>query len=199
MSSGIQIISFGILYRYASDRYREADDLTAAYYMIFHYGWNSRLKKILRQLLSNLLGIPVPEVKALLTAYANGSSKKAGASKLLAQFREESDLLRREVISVIETHEPAIRELAASQSKHSFPEDIDWEDSGKDDANARAKASVYFFIWTYFEKQIRDAMLSLVDDGIPVHDAIYSKRVVPFEDFETVIQNRTGFEVRIGG
>lgn len=61
----------------------------------------------------------------------------------------------------------------------------------------RKMASVYFFIWTYFEKQIRDVMLSLVDDGIPVHDAIYSKMDIPFQDFEDAIFKQTGFEVKI--
>lgn len=41
-------------------------------------------------------------------------------------------------------------------------------------------------------------MLSVVDDGIPVHDAIYSKYEVGFEVFETTVLEKTGFEVRIG-
>lgn len=57
---------------------------------------------------------------------------------------------------------------------------------------------MFFFIWTYFEKQIRDAMLSVVDDGIPVHDAIYSKHEVPFATFEQAILDKAEFEVRIG-
>lgn len=198
MSGGIQIISFGLLYKYAGHLYQTPDDLFQEYPMIFSYGYDQKYKDDLRKSLAAELNISTQEVKALLTAYANGSNKKAGDSKQLAQFREESDQLRREVIAVIATHRPGIRELAADQSRHDFPEKIDWEDTAKNDKVARKMASVYFFIWTYFEKQIRDVMLSQVDDGIPVHDAIYSKRVIPLQDFEAAIFKQTGFEVKIG-
>jgi len=62
----------------------------------------------------------------------------------------------------------------------------------------RDKASVFFFIRTYFEKQIRDAMLSVVNDGIPVHDAIYSKRQLPFVQLEQAVLDVTEFEVKVG-
>lgn len=197
MSGGIQIISFGLLYKYGGHVYQTADDLFQEYPMIFSYGYDQKYKDTMRGSLAAELNISIPEVKALLTAYANGSNKKAGDNKQLALFREESDKLRREVISVIATHRPEVRELAVKQSRHDFPEQIDWEDTAKNDKTARKMASVYFFIWTYFEKQIRDVMLSLVDDGIPVHDAIYSKRTIPFQDFEDAIFKQTGFEVKI--
>jgi len=198
MSSGIQIISFGILYRYASDRYSEADDLTAAYRLIFHYGWNPRCKKKLRRLLAKQLRISVPKIKEMLTSYANGSKKSTGRNKLLEDFRQESDRLRREVISVVAHYEQHILEGAILQSKRDLSEVVDWKDDAIEDGLDREKSSVFFFVWTYFEKQIRDAMLSVVDDGIPVHDAIYSKRLVPFADFEDAIYRQTGFEVKIG-
>ena len=197
MSGGIQIISFGLLYKYAGHLYQTPDDLFQEYPMIFSYGYDQKYKDDLRQLLAQELKISIPEVKALLTAYANGSNKNAGDNEQLAQFREESDKLRREVISVIATHRPEVRELAAKQSRHDFPDQIDWEDTAKNDKTARKMASVYFFIWTYFEKKIRDVMLSLVDDGIPVHDAIYSKRAIPLHDIEDAIFKQTGFEVKI--
>ena len=197
MSGGIQIISFGLLYKYAGHLYQTHDDLFQEYPMIFSYGYDQKYKDTMRESLAAELNISIPEVKALLTAYANGSNKNAGDNEQLAQFREESDKLRREVISVIATHRPEVRELAVNQSRHDFPEQIDWEDTAKNDKSARKMASVYFFIWTYFEKQIRDVMLSLVDDGIPVHDAIYSKRVIPFQHFEDAIFKQTGFEVKI--
>lgn len=198
MSSGIQIISFGILYRYASDRYSEADDLTAAYTLIFHYGWNPKCKKKLRRLLSKQLRRSVPEIKERLTSYANGSKKSTGRNKLLEEFRQESDRLRREVISVVAQYEQHILDSAILQSKRDLSEVVGWKDDAIEDGLDREKSSVFFFVWTYFEKQIRDAMLSVVDDGIPVHDAIYSKQLVPFTDFEDAIYRQTGFEVKIG-
>lgn len=197
ISGGIQIISFGILYKYAAHLYQTEEDLIQTFPLIFSYGWDAKFKNSLRRELSKGLGIPRSEVKALLTAYANGSNKNAGTNQKLQQFKEESDRLRREVISVIATHEPKIKELAESQSRHTFPEDYDWESTAQDEDLAREKASVYFFIWTYFEKQIRDAMLSVVDDGIPVHDAVYSKRQLPFGVFEQAVLERTGFQVKI--
>lgn len=198
ISGGIQIISFGILYRYASDRYREADDLIAAFSMIFQYGWEPDYKRKLRKRIAKELNIGVDEVKKMLTAYANGSTKNVEGSPTLQQFQEESDLLRREVTSVVAQFAPQVLQAAINQSKHEFDESLDWKDTAfEGDDEARKKASVFFFIWTHFEKEIRDAMLSVVDDGIPLHDAIYSKQDVPLEVFEQAILDQTGFEVKI--
>jgi hypothetical protein len=138
------------------------------------------------------------DVKVLLTAYANGSTKDSDKHPLLKSFSEDSDLLRREVISTIAQNEPAVLELAIDQSKHSFDAKMDWVSTHRlSDDTERAKSSVFFFIWTYYEKQIRDAMLSVVPDGIPVHDAIYSRHQVPLEVFEKAILEQTGFEVKV--
>lgn len=182
LSSGIQIISFGILYKYSAD-----PDLFEKYPLLSKYGWDPEYKSTVREMVAKDLGKNAGEVKQLLTSYANGFSKPSSKSKLLAEFHNESDMLRREVISVIAQSEPDIHEAAVNQSKHVFPPNIDWKDDSKDQNLAREKASVFFFIWTYFEKQIRDAMLSVVTDGIPVHDAVYSKQKVPFSDIETAV------------
>lgn len=104
-------------------------------------------------------------------------------------------------MATIGEHQPELLESAIEQSKHSFPEDMDWQSIEKEATGqeSREKASVFFFIWTYFVKQIRDAMLSVVDDGIPVHDAVYSKQVVDYKNFEKTILDTTGFEVKIDG
>ena len=199
ISSGLQIISFGLLYRYASDRYQEADDLIATYEMIFKYAWDVNYKRRLREQIAQELNISMDEVKQLLTAYANGSTKNIEGSEVLKQFQQESDLLRREVVSVIAQHEPQVLEAALAQTRHHFPDEVDWLDSSEDDEVAREKASVFFFIWTHYEKQIRDAMLSVVNDGIPLHDAIYSKQDVPYSVFEQAIEVKTGFQVKVSG
>ncbi|MCC4275995.1 hypothetical protein [Marinomonas communis] len=193
MSSGLQIISFGILHQYTS-----REDLFEQYPLIFNYAWNPDHKASLRAEIANDLELSVSEVKELLTSYANGSMKKTGNSRLLAEFRQESDQLRREVISLIAQHQPQILSDAIRQSNHDLSEVADWKDDEAEDGLDREKSSVFFFVWTHFEKLIRDAMLSVVDDGIPVHDAIYSKHLVPFTDFEAAILDQTGFEVKIG-
>lgn len=42
-------------------------------------------------------------------------------------------------------------------------------------------------------------MLSMADDGIPVHDAIYSREVIDYKVFEETVLNTTGFDVKIEG
>lgn len=75
---------------------------------------------------------------------------------------------------------------------------MDWKSTERLDNNTeRQKSSVFFFIWTYYEKQIRDAMLTVVPDGLPVHDAIYSRHDVPIASFEVAVKQQTGFEVKI--
>lgn len=193
ISGGIQIIAFSILYKYSSD-----PELFENYPMLWRYGYDPKYKQQLRSELASALNCPIDDVKALLTAYANGSMKNIDKHDKLKQFAEESDLLRREVISITKQCNPKVLELAQEQSKKDFPEDLDWKSTEKEDEDiARDKASVFFFIWTYYEKQIRDAMLSVVNDGIPVHDAIYSKQKLPCEDFEEAVLKQTGFGVKI--
>lgn len=194
ISGGIQIISFGILYKFGSD-----EDLFEKYPMLFQYGYEEEYKKSLRHEIASALVMTIPDVKALLTAYANGSSKDSDKHVKLKQFAEESDLLRREVISLTKSTNPDVFNLALKQSKKEFPQDMDWLSTEEDEDKqvARDKASVFFFIWTYYEKLIRDAMLSCVSDGIPVHDAIYSKQSVKLEDMEKAVLDQTGFEVKI--
>jgi hypothetical protein len=193
ISSAIQIISFGLLYRYSHN-----PELFTQFSSIFQYGFDTEFKQQFRQTISHDLNMPLADVKALLTAYANGSTKDSDKHPLLNSFSEDSDLLRREVISTIAQNKPDVLQLAIAQSKHSFDEKMNWVSTRRlDDDTERAKSSVFFFIWTYYEKQIRDAMLSVVPDGIPVHDAIYSRHQVPLEVFEKAILDQTGFEVKV--
>ena len=193
ISGGIQIISFGILYHHPTD-----PDLFDRYPMLFKYGWDPAFKQNLRNIVSMNTGLDIDAVKRLLTAYANGKEESASDIPELKQFQKESDKLRREVLSKIAQYKPEILKMAIGQSRHTFSETLDWKSMETEKpVLARQKASVFFFVWTYFEKPIRDAMLSLVDDGIPVHDAIYSKHALPFRDFQKAIQDQTGFEVKI--
>lgn len=193
ISGGIQIISFGILYHHPTD-----PDLFDRYPMLFRYGWEQEYKRGLREQIAEDLGVSIDEVKKQLTAYANGSQKSVEGSPTLEQFQQESDKLRREVTSKIAEYKPEILQRAINQSKHEFRDELDWRSMEPEEPElARMKSSVFFFIWTYYEKQIRDAMLSVVDDGIPVHDAIYSKHDIDCEVFEQAVLDQTGFEVKI--
>ena len=201
ISGGLQIICFNILTQYPLYHYKTFDDLHNAYPLIFSYGVDPKAKKALRAEIAADLGKSIDEVKGLLTAYANGSQKKVGNSNKLKAFFVESDRLRREVVATVAEHKPELLQSAINQSKNCFPEDTDWQSIEKEGSTKESqdKASVFFFIWTYFEKQIRDAMLSVVDDGVPVHDAIYSKQDIAYTDFQDTILEKTGFEVKIEG
>ena len=190
ISGGLQIISFNILTQYPLYHYKTFDDLHAAYPLIFTYGVDPSAKNALREQISADLGKSVDDVKALLTAYSNGSQKKVGNSAKLKAFFEESDRLRREVVATIANYNVTYLVSSKLGEVHT----IEKEGNGQE---ARDKASVFFFIWTYFEKQIRDAMLSVVDDSIPVHDAVYSKHKLPFKAFEDAIYEQTDFQVKI--
>jgi hypothetical protein len=193
MSAALQVISAELLIIYSPD-----PDLLITFSTLFKYAYQTDFKNKFRNTISHDLGWSLNEVKSLLTAYANGSSRDADKHPLLRQFSDDSDRLRREVISVIAKHEPDVLALALSQTRHDFDSEMDWTSTVRlDDAVERQKSSVFFFIWTYYEKQIRDAMLTLVPDGIPVHDAIYSRHEVPLLDFKAAIEQQTGFGVRV--
>ena len=194
ISSGIQIIAFSLVTKYSHDI-----NLFEKYSLLFNYAYDIDFKRKFRSEIADELDTSIDEVKELLTAYANGGKKDIDKHDKLKEFYEESDMLRREVISVIAMDRADVLEYATAQSKKEFPEELDWKDDSpeEDGELARNKASVFFFIWTYFEKEIRDAMISVVDDGISVHDAVYSKYDLPCEDFEKAVLEQTEFEVKI--
>ena len=199
ISGGIQIICFNILSHYQNGKYEDFYDLRDSYPLIFSYGYDPEVKRSIREEIARDLAVSEDKVKSLLTAYANGSQKKVKNSEKLRQFFIESDRLRQEVMAVIDLHRPDVLVSALKQSKRSLPEDIDWQSIEQESSNvqARDKASVFFFVWTYFEKQVRDALLTLLDDGVPLHDAAYSKKKVLFADLEDVIRDSTGFDLKI--
>jgi len=63
----------------------------------------------------------------------------------------------------------------------------------------RNTASVFFFVWTWYERLIQKAMLTVLPDGIELHDAVYSKMDIPVEAVQGAIRAGTdkGFDIRI--
>lgn len=111
------------------------------------------------------------------------------------------EVYRREEVATIAEHKPELLQYAINQSKNYLPENTDWlsiekEVSGQE---SRDKARVFFVIWTYLEKRTRDAMLSVVEDGIRAHDAISSKCKIEYNVLQSTILESTGFEVKIEG
>jgi len=169
------------------------------YPMLYSYSTDKAFKTSLRAAISDDLGIDVKDAKKKLTAFANGGISGKDKHPKYEQFQKESDRLRREVMAYVAEHNSWLLEQAKAQSRRTLPEDIDWFDLSPEDAQymARNKASVFFFMWTYYERLIRKAMLQCLPDGIEVHDAVYSKMNVDTKEIEEVISECTGFKVII--
>ncbi len=188
MSCALQTISLQLI------QAREDD-----YPLLIRYSKDITFKRALRENIANDLNISVDEVKKKLTAFANGGVSSIDKHLHYKAFQEESDKLRREVLAHTVNHSPHILKQSISQSKKKLPEDIDWFSLIPEDRQslARGKASVYFFIWTHYERLIRKAMLTVLTDGIEVHDAVYSKMDVSIDEVEAIIFESTGFEITI--
>lgn len=188
ISSALQVISLQLINGSKKD-----------YPILTSYSYNKAFKLSMRSSISTDLGIPISDVKQKLTAFANGAMSGIDKHPRYKQFQKESDKLRREVLAYVAEHEPDLLESAIRQSKKQLPEDIDWFDCTPEDKQnmARAKSSVFFFVWTYYERLIRKAMLKCLPDGIEVHDAVYSKMKVDIKVIEEVVLKETGFRVII--
>lgn len=169
------------------------------YPLLSQYATDKVYKRDIRKMIAADLGIEVCTVKRKLTAFANGGISGKDKHPLYATFQKESDKLRRETLAWVALNAPDVLERAIQQSKRHLPEDLDWFDVSPEDTQtmARNKASVFFFVWTWYEQLIRQAMLKVLPDGIEVHDAVYSKMHIDTRVVEAKITADTGFTIKI--
>lgn len=169
------------------------------YPLLTRYSKDKQFKGALREDIAKALNVPIVEVKQKLTAFANGAVSGVDKHIIYKQFQSESDKLRLQVLVHTADHTPQLLEQAKAQSRRQLPEDIDWFSANTEDSQAlaRSKSSVYFFIWTHYERLIRKAMLIILTDGIEVHDAVYSKMDVSTNIIEVTIFESTGFKIII--
>jgi hypothetical protein len=116
----------------------------------------------------------------------------------LKAYFEEAQILRKEIIA---SAEPFIRSRAEEFAKPLWgkywnPEknEYDWFVVGK------KESSVFFFIWTQWERQIRESMMSCFNEPSAchqVHDAVYSKQIIDPKIIEEKVLADTGFIVQI--
>lgn len=60
------------------------------------------------------------------------------------------------------------------------------------------KYSLFFFIWTQIEREIRHSMMSCFEGFVhEVHDAVYSKEIVEISLLEQKVLEHTGIKVKI--
>lgn len=169
------------------------------YPLLWKYTRDGEFKMQVRSKIAGDLNIDVADVKSKLTAFANGAVSGVDKHRYYREFQEESDRLRRNVMKAVLIDDPAVIRKAEMQSKRIFPEYLDWSDVTSNDSHQmmKDKSSVFFYVWTWYERLIRKAMLSILPDGIEVHDAVYSKKDVSCRILEQIIKEKTGFDIII--
>ena len=140
-------------------------------------------------------------VKKELTSADNRENipKRYNTIPTLKAYFEEALILRKEIIN---SAEPLILERAMAFAK---PEWIKtWDKNEKKphfiDSGRKKESSVFFFIWTQWERQIREVMMSCFDDPSSchqVHDAVYARQTIDPKVIEAAVLEQTGLRVQI--
>ena len=169
------------------------------YPILWKYTHDKNHKKAVRRQIAEDLSISIDEVKARLTAFSFGSVKDRKRHKYYTAFQKESDKLRREVLAYAEANAPKVFQDAVEQTSREVPSHAIWQDLEHEEGfkERKASASLFFFVWTHYERKIREAMLQILEDGLEVHDAVYSKMNVAAKDIEDAIFKLSGFKVVI--
>ena len=126
--------------------------------------------------------------------------KKYNHYPTLKAYYEESQNLRKEII---DTAEPGLLDKAQEFAKNRW--DKFWiQQENKFEflinSNEFKESSLFFFIWTQWERLIREAMMSCFSEPKAchqVHDAVYSKEQIDIADMEAKVLADTGFKVKI--
>lgn len=116
----------------------------------------------------------------------------------LKMYFDEAQILRKEIIN---TAEPVILQNAKDLAK------IKWRKIWLMEKKAynfipdgKKESSIFFFIWTQWERQIRESMMNCFDEPVEchqVHDAVYSKQIIDPKIIEKKVLEDTGFKVQI--
>lgn len=154
-----------------------------------------------RQKIADEANKDIAWVKKELTSADNRETmpKRYNSIPTLKAYFEEALILRKEVIA---TAEPTIHARASECAKCIWEKEWDDEKQKYDfiPTLESKESSLFFFIWTQWERQIREVMMSCFDDPSAchqVHDAIYTKEVVDPKVIEENILQITGFRVSI--
>ena len=125
--------------------------------------------------------------------------KRYEKSQTLKAYYREAMLLRKEIIS---SAEPLMRSRAEEFAKPKW-EKSSWNRTKNEYdwiTYEKKESSIFFFIWTQWERQIREAMMSCFNEPSAchqVHDAVYSKQIIDPRDIEEKVFMDTGFKVQI--
>jgi len=124
--------------------------------------------------------------------------KRYAKYPLLQRYCQEAQKLRKEVIEVVD------KTIYTRAYMFAKPEYIKVWDKKKKQyafiADIKKESSIFFFIWTQYEREIRHAMMSCfnaLEACHEIHDAVYSKEDISVGLLEKRVLELTGFEVRI--
>lgn len=136
------------------------------------------------------------DVKTALSSIDNGGSGgvnyQTNGDMRIWLYKEEAKPLMQEVIKLCDRDKHAIAwGYARTRWGNVDGKNIELP-------NERNTASLYFFIWTQYEREIRHAMKSCFKEQvIEVHDAVYSKELIDTAIIENVVLEKVGFKVII--
>lgn len=164
-------------------------------------------KHTFRAYLMSDLDKKLDEVKQILSSADNGKQHRnlCEYSDILRHYVNEASTLVDMFLQTIEKQNPDLMTVATSHAKQLY-EIIAWEEKvGFDKKQPKLqksaefnKYSLFFFVWTQIEREIRHAMMSCFEGFVhEVHDAVYSKEVVEISVLEQAVLNQTGISVKI--
>ena len=125
--------------------------------------------------------------------------KRYEKSQTLKAYYKEAMVLRKKILASVE---PLIYSRAYEFAKPKW-EKTSWNPVINDFTwitYEKKESSIFFFIWTQWERQIRESMMSCFDDPSAchqVHDAVYSRQIINPKIIETRVLQDTGFKVQI--
>jgi hypothetical protein len=175
-----------------------------------NYPMHKRLiedKYAFREELCWVLNKNMDEVKQIISAADNGKPYRdlCECSSILQEYVQEASTLVDSFLEVIQEHNPDLLDVAKVHAKHIF-EIIAWEKKAGfakkqpklQKTPAFNKYSLFFFVWTQIEREIRHAMMNCFSGFVhEVHDAVYSKEVVDISILEQTVLEQTGISVKI--
>ena len=164
-------------------------------------------KRLFRNRLSKELDKDINKVKEMISAADNGkkySDITYLRSEMFKEYVDETEPIVDEFIDYFEQHNEELIRIAKIYAKREF-EIIDWvkvdgyeKKQPKFVDSGFKKYSIFFFIWTQIEREIRYAMMSCFTEYVhQVHDAVYSKQNVDIEILVKVVEEQTGLKVKI--
>jgi len=147
-----------------------------------------------RQKFMDILGCGYDEAKQHITAISNGYSldyyKNSVAKERVKPFWDEANLLSKLFVETVQRNDVDVYVKAEELAKKA--------DEGQEAIGDKRFYGILFHAYTYYERQIREAMKSCFSEPIyDVHDAVYSREVLDPKLLEKAVLEKSGFVVSI--